>query len=447
MWVEEISLENIKCFEKLTIQFGNINSKHKWATLLSENASGKSTVLQALALLLAGPEAAGQLLPRPIGWLRDENKVGKISARIHKENCDSGQFGEDKIRNVFAYSMHVTGRERLAIGNKSYSEPGIHESPNQILTWLRQNAFLPRNVGWFCVGYGAFRRLTRSHQVIVPTIDTPSRFANFRSQFQEDEGLATFERWMLYLDYRQSKSKDIAASKKVEMAIGAINELLPTGVRYDKIDSDGRILFDVNGQSIPTSLLSDGYRSVLALAGDLVWRLMEAFPESSHPLLESGVVLIDELDIHLHPMWQRHIPEWLQTQFPNIQFIVTTHSPMVAAGAGENAITIKLDGNLARAIPITQSLFAMSVDEILQTEAFGLLSAFSPATQRKIERHTELASSHKNLSGKEAIEYQQLNLFLEEYNPLGIQKLPNSLESRINRFVNSKVDEKTRKRP
>ena len=442
MWVEEITLENIKCFSKVTIRLSESSVKCKWVTLLSENGSGKSTVLQALALALAGPEAASQLMPRPVGWLRDEHLPGKISVRIHKENCDAGQFGEGKIRNVFGYSMHVTGREKLTIGSKSYSEPGIHESPNQVLTWLRQNAFLPKNVGWFAVGYGAFRRLTRAHQVLVPTIDQPSRFANFRTQFFEDEGLATFERWMLYLDYRQSKTKDSSTARRIELAVAAINELLPAGIQYEKIDEDGRILFSVHGKIVPTSLLSDGYRSVLALAGDLVWRLMESFPASENPLHEAGVVLIDELDIHLHPLWQRLIPSWLQDQFPNIQFIVTTHSPMVAAGAGENAKTIKLDADSAVAVGITQSLFAMSVDEILQTEAFGMLSPFSPATQKKIERHLTLATSVKPLSAQESSEYEQLSLFLEQYNPLAITKLPNSLESRIADFLQEKIDAK-----
>ena len=442
MWVEEITLENIKCFSKVTIRLSESSAKCKWVTLLSENGSGKSTVLQALALALAGPEAASQLMPRPVGWLRDEHLPGKISVRIHKENCDAGQFGEGKIRNVFGYSMHVTGREKLTIGSKSYSEPGIHESPNQVLTWLRQNAFLPKNVGWFAVGYGAFRRLTRAHQVLVPTIDQPSRFANFRTQFFEDEGLATFERWMLYLDYRQSKTKDSSTARRIELAVAAINELLPAGIQYEKIDEDGRILFSVHGKIVPTSLLSDGYRSVLALAGDLVWRLMESFPDSVNPLHESGVVLIDELDIHLHPLWQRLIPGWLQDQFPNIQFIVTTHSPMVAAGAGEYAKTIKLDADSAISVLITQSLFAMSVDEILQTEAFGMLSPFSPATQKKIDRHTTLATSGKKLSAQESSELKQLSLFLEQYNPLAIIKLPDSLESRIADFLQEKSHEK-----
>lgn len=441
MWIEEISLENIKCFEKITLKFGTANAPHKWVTLLSENGSGKTTILQAIALMLAGPESASQLLPRPVGWLKDQKTAGKISARLHKDINDSGTFGIDKKRTAFGYSMHVSGKEPISIRNKIHTVPGIHESSDKILGWLRQNAFSSQSDGWFAVGYGAFRRLTRSHQVIVPALDPPTRFTNFLSQFSEDEGLAAFEQWMIYLDYRQAKEKDSKAKVQKDMGVAAINELLPTGVRYDSIDSEGRIIFDVNGSKVPTVALSDGYRSVLALAGDLVWRMITAFPESSAPLSEHGVALIDELDIHLHPLWQRHIADWLQTQFPNLQFIVTTHSPMVAAGAGPKALTLKLQSNGAAVLPITQSLFAMDVDDILKSEAFGLVSTFTPSTQQKLDQLVALQMKASKLSAEESSQLKQLSLFVQEYNPYGIEKLPDSLEQRIDAFLKKKVDQ------
>ena len=445
MWIDEVSLENIKCFDKLSLAFSDRGEKHQWITLLSENGSGKSTVLQSIGLLLAGPDAASQLLPRPVGWLKDENRPGRISIRIHKEEGDSGHYGaEKKIRNQFGYSMHVTGRKPTAIGSRKYVEPGIHESSNQISSWLRQNAFAPSANGWFAVGYGAFRRLTRSHQVIVPSLDTPSRYTSFISQFYEEEGLAAFERWMIHLDYKKAKDQDPSIANQMDLAIQAINELLPTGVRYDSIDSDGRILFDIQGSKVPTISMSDGYRSILALAGDLVWRLISAFPESSNPLKESGVCLIDELDIHLHPVWQRNIASWLRTQFPNLQFIVSTHSPMVAAGAGEDALTIKLISNGSKAMQITQSLFAMSVDDILQSEAFGLISAYSPETEKKIQRLAELSTIARKRTREENKELTQLSLFIETHNPLGIHNTPADINEKIEELLKGKMGEKNK---
>lgn len=432
MWVEELTLENIKCFDKVTLRFSDkSNPRPKWITLLSENGSGKTTILQSLALLLAGPESAAQLLPRPIGWLKDEGRVGKISIRIHKDEGDFGSFGEQKKRLVFGYSQHITGREPITIRNRSHTQPGIHESPDKALSWLRQNAFSPQSEGWFAAGYGAFRRLTRSHQVIVPTLETPSRYSNFLSQFQEGEELAAFQQWMIYLDYREAKQDDPDAKRLREIGVSAINELLPTGVRYDSIDVDGRILFDDHGIKVSTAGLSDGYRSVLGLGGDLVWRMITAFPKSENPLHECGVVLIDELDIHLHPMWQRNIAGWLRNQFPNIQFIVTTHSPMVAAGAGSDALTLKVGRDSMPILPITQNLFSMDVDDILRSDAFGLVSTFSPDTEKKLGRLSELQAKIDKLDRDESSEYHQLSLFVQEHNPYGIETYSSDVEKRI----------------
>ncbi len=111
MWVESITLSNIKCFQQQEIRFTR-NPKaprhrarpYNWITLLGENGVGKSTILQALALLLAGPEAAKELLPRPAGWVHDPQYLGKLTAYLHKADIDTGTFGEDTQRQTFSYS-------------------------------------------------------------------------------------------------------------------------------------------------------------------------------------------------------------------------------------------------------------------------------------------------------------------------------------------------------
>src|SRR5579871_5061514 len=187
MWVEELTLNNIKCFDGIKIRFAKGDMPYRWITFLSENGGGKSTALQSLALLLAGPESIPNLLPRPLAWLRDETKAGLISTRIHQGEQDPGQHGKEKLRRVFGYSYHVTGSQPIYIRNRLYSEPTVVESNDNIhnLTWLRQNSFTAKGKGWFAAGYGAFRRLTRSSQVIVPSLDLPARFTNFTTMFTE----------------------------------------------------------------------------------------------------------------------------------------------------------------------------------------------------------------------------------------------------------------------
>ena len=103
-----------------------------------KTGGGKITALQALGLLLAGPEGAQRLLPRPVGWLRDETKPGKVMTRIHQDDNDPGQHGIDKVRRVFGYSYTLTGSQPQTINNKLYTEPTIVPSGQRVLSWLRE---------------------------------------------------------------------------------------------------------------------------------------------------------------------------------------------------------------------------------------------------------------------------------------------------------------------
>ena len=454
MWVASITLNNIKCFQQQEISFVR-NHKDRldraqpyyWITLLGENGVGKSTILQALALLLAGPEAAKELLPRPTGWVRDSTFPGKLTAILHKDPIDTGTFGQDRPRKTFPLTYFVTGSTAVEVGTAKdkqqiYTEPALVEESTKILSWLRANAFASGSQGWFAVGYGAFRRLTRLSQVIVPTLDQPKRSSNFFTQFNEDTSLSSFERWMVYLDYRLAKdTSDKEAEKMKKIGEEAIIKLLPGDVKIAGVTTAGLIEFLVDDQKVPTISLSDGFRSVIALAGDLIWRLLQAFPDLDDPTQASGVVLIDELDIHLHPSWQREIAGWLQQVFPNLQFFVATHSPLVAAGAGQEALTLRLnivDGQLQIGeIPYID--LAADVDRTLRSPAFGLQSTYSPPTEKKIQRYHQLKRKNGNLASGERQEYEQLQLFMKEVQPFGDRVNPNSLDARIDAFLEERL--------
>jgi predicted ATPase len=443
MWVESITLSNIKCFREKTILFTRNNVKgyrakpYSWITLVGENGVGKSTLLQALALLLAGPEAAKELLPRPTGWVCDPSIPGKLTAVLHKQESDVGSFGRDRIRETFSYSYAVTGKIPVKVGKEIYTEPVLIEESSKILSWLRTNAFASDAKGWFAVGYGAFRRLTRVSQIVIPSLASLTRTSNFITQFDEDSALSSFERWMVYLDYRLAKEpNDTEARLMRTVGEAAITKLLPGDVRISEVTADGLIQFKVNGQTVPTINLSDGFRSVIALAGDLIWRLLQAFPDLEDPTQASGVVLIDELDIHLHPSWQRQIAGWLRQVFPNLQFIIATHSPLVASGGGEDALTLRLD-MVDGIVQVTQikNISAYDSDYILRSPAFGLESTHSPATQEKIERYYELRKKIDDLMVEERKEYEQLRQFMKEAQPIGGPPEPGSLEARMNAFL------------
>jgi tRNA A37 threonylcarbamoyladenosine biosynthesis protein TsaE len=463
MWLKSMSLQNIKCFKDVELIFSkeqNMRSEakpHHWITLLGENGVGKSSLLQCIALLLAGPEAAKELLPRPAGWIRDPSTPGKLTAHICQETDDQGSYGsgnEKWKRKNFSYSYYITGdtevkvplRGRKRQKQETYTEPVLIEESTNIVSWLRLNAFASGNQGWFAVGYGSFRRLTRVSQILIPHLETLTRASNFITQFNEDSPLSSFERWMVYLDYRQVKdSQDKQAQKMRSIGEKAVTSLLPKDVKIAEVTKDGLINFEVNGQTVPTIGLSDGFRSVIALAGDLIWRLLQAFPNMEDPTKASGIVLIDELDIHLHPIWQRDIADWLREIFPNLQFIVATHSPLVAIGAGPDALTVRFEMDEKTGevkVEYIKDIFTYDVDQALRSPAFNLVSTYSPKIEKQIKQYHQLRlqlEKYNNLTAADTRLLDELTVLMRKINPANEPPEPGSLMERVNRFLEEKL--------
>ena len=449
MWLEKVRLENIKCFDEIELEFTRRKKPCRWVTLLGENGVGKSTILQSIGLLLAGPEAAKELAPRPEGWVCDNSKLGQLVAHIQQEEGDTGKYaGDMRTRTRFSYGYFVTGDKKIdvPIGDpkkqhtETYTEPALIEKSQKELSWLREHAFASDTKGWFAVGYGSFRRLTRTSQILIPRLENFTRASNFITQFNEDSALSSFERWLVYLDFRLAKDKnDQKARKMREVGEKVITKLLPKNIEIVEVTSDGLINFRMNGQIVPTINLSDGFRSVIALAGDLIWRIMQAFPDMNDPTQASGVVLIDELDIHLHPIWQRDISKRLREIFPNLQFIVATHSPLVAIGAGQDALTLRLQMNQMGQVEVEriEDISMYDVEEVLKSPAFGLVSTYSPEIQQKIEQYHQLRfnslAADKQLSEADKKLLDELTLFMKKLQLVDSE--PGSLTDRINRFL------------
>jgi predicted ATP-binding protein involved in virulence len=175
---------------------------------------------------------------------------------------------------------------------------------------------------------------------------------------------------------------------------------------------------------------------VIALGGDLIWRLIQSFPDLNDPTQASGVVLIDEIDIHLHPRWQRQIAGWLREVFPNLQFFVATHSPLVAIGAGSHALTLTLEmdhGSIR--VAHNPDLSTYDADRVLRSPAFGLESTHSPETQQRLERYYELMQRNSDLNKDQQAELRELRDFVREAQPIAPPPELGSLDERIDAFL------------
>jgi hypothetical protein len=174
--------------------------------------------------------------------------------------------------------------------------------------------------------------------------------------------------------------------------------------------------------------MSDGYRAAAALLADILRHLIaiygldgltEKTPEGKTVIKRSGVVLIDEIDAHLHPEWQREIGFWLKRHFPKVQFLVTTHSPLICQAADPNGLFVLPEpGSHAKPHALSdedyRKVIASRPDTILLTPAFGLQNTRSP---RAVEGRAEFAKlqakkrAGAKLSPAEQARAKQLELF------------------------------------
>lgn len=145
------------------------------------------------------------------------------------------------------------------------------------------------------------------------------------------------------------KSKPSAKYQRhLEFVNNAIETLVPDvkNLEVDRSSGKSRLLVENFGNRVNIAQLSQGQKMLVALAGDLARRLVKLNPDSAMPLNANGIVVIDEIELHLHPKWQQEILIGLQTTFPNLQFIVTTHSPQVLSTVDKQCIRqICLDDN------------------------------------------------------------------------------------------------------
>jgi hypothetical protein len=181
-------------------------------------------------------------------------------------------------------------------------------------------------------------------------------------------------------------------------------------VSFSAINSKGVFFKLRGGVEVPLADLSDGYRSFLALVIDILRHLQESgsMIRAAEPtqIAIEGVVLIDEADAHLHPIWQRELGRRLRQAFPKMQFIVTSHSPFIAQAASDGGLFVMRQHEAQEAVQISRpepSVKGWRVEQILLSPLFGLTEVRDEETEHLLAEHRELAAKKtwQNLTPEE----------------------------------------------
>ncbi|MFI1969150.1 AAA family ATPase [Streptomyces cinnamoneus] len=436
MYVTEFGLSNIRGFhgaravDALTLP--RPRDGGSWTVIAGRNGSGKSTLLRALALALAGPQVARALAQDFSGWITtgetDAWSRAAVSPDYTVDRLTGRGQGSDGAM-MLGLGWTLPDADNSPSGNpfRGPVQPSLspYDGVNYGSPSPAGGPWSDHPQGWFCAAYGPFRRLAGGSGEAQRLMLAPGPAGRMASLFHEDASLAEGVSWLKELRLRSLEGRTEATELLSVVKELLSDGLLPDGYRALRVSSEGLWVApaDAPDRAYPLREMSDGFRTVVALVLDLVRQLQTAYgtldagtDDSGRPILRMpGVVIIDEVDAHLHVTWQRQIGDWLKGHFPKIQFIVTSHSPYVCQAADPGGL-IRLPGPEEQRAPevvapdLYQRIVYGSGEDAVLSELFGLETPYSERADKLRRRLVRLEEKvfDGEANDSEVAEYKKL---------------------------------------
>lgn len=373
MYIDKLTLTNVRTFVKNELRLLHPDSKFRSPKaepdgdeflvpkpklpnvnlLLGDNGSGKTTVLQAIALASLGPAARESQLPlrKYVRFPSGKAKPAKHSApttvsallRLHAQDGSPQEWAESVLR-----FKPLKELERLEFDDST------HEAS------LWEPVFESQNDAFFCAAYGATRRVDAGESRHPGDAPKTSflRGQRLQSIFQDSFALFPLGYWLPQL---KSTNKD-----RYKQVVELLDHLLGPGhYRFTEEMREGEYLFERGGMRDPFRSLSDGYRAFIAWVADLLYHVCYGCPSKKRLDESAGVVLVDEIDLHLHPKWQMQVVNTVARALPSMQFVLTSHSPLIASSLEwMNIITLQIHNRVNRTQTgrLKQSIHGLDAD-------------------------------------------------------------------------------------
>ncbi len=322
MLIKKLTLTNFRAYTQAEFEF-----KQGLNLLVGINGVGKTSVLDALRVCLSViyPEIS-ETKQRKESFNETDIKIGATSLQV---SCDFSHLGID-------YNLLIVKRKKNIVENKTTN---IRE---QVIDVPDQEIITPKidigdknfsNAGNDPVGiFFSTKRSLVEDTKVSKTVAQAGQAAAHAEALSENRvfNLRLFTDW--YRAQKALSTEDVQIGNNLTAIQSVVESFLPGfhNLRAEENDGKFELWIDKNDMPLTVYQLSDGERGMLAVAIDIARRLVLANPVSEDPVKSGdGVILIDELDLHLHPKWQRSIAYNLVRIFPNCQFIATTHSPQI----------------------------------------------------------------------------------------------------------------------
>ena len=399
MQLKKLNLENYRGIDSITLDL-----EGKSTILFGVNGVGKSSFLRGINLIFAHiiNRIVSNQFKQQISITRDDVRFGANTAHLY------GLFTFDnglEAKYGFSYSKSTNTRkvmrkeltEFIDLFTESYLTEDTTASMMPVF------AFYGINRAVFDVPL----RIRKTHEF--------GRIEAFQNAIESKTDFRTFFEWFRNQEDIENEQK--AARQNLnytDPALDAVREsiykMLPELSNLRISRKPLRMCATKDNQTLPIEQLSDGEKCILAMLGDLARRLALANPSSKTPLMGGGIVLIDEIELHMHPSWQRKIIPLLHETFPNIQFIITTHSPQVLGEIPDNFNLLLLtkeesDMSKINVVPIAPGYYDSNLvlEDFMGTPSIDIKVANAERSMFEAIRNHDYDTAEKYLSQVEKL--------------------------------------------
>ena len=418
MYISSVKLKDFRCYHRAETTFVHPgaaldlpNDALKNVTLLvGVNGTGKTSILRAVALGVLAPiiSVSGY---RPYYLVRQTRAGAKAIVKGSVvvdgilDDCETAALVESKpveespnsIRSGIEI-IHINDYEYIGIkldpdykdlGDLPNARPvrqqtvlpfrfvynkesgGAYRSQAMIAGTEFSNDFSPN---FFLLGYGSSRRVEEPGRTQSGTDKSRGRrYLRSAGLFEEAITLSPLVGWL----------SQLKKSKRFEEVVSLLNQTLPVGTKFSgRFGKDKQPIFIYQLVELPFPALSDGYRSYIGLLGDILCHLHECCPKNRSLIDMTGVVMIDDIEMHLHPKWQRNVVPRLAKSFPNLQFLFSTHSPLVAGSVHAANVRVIAKNQVHQ---FAERLNGLSVDQILSSPYFDYTPPRSDEAEKQLK--------------------------------------------------------------
>ena len=367
MYIKSLALKNYRCYEELQVDFNQ-----EYTVLVGVNGAGKSTILDAVSTAL-GSFIAGFDGITSNGIIRDDahRKMFELGSRIDAEEqypveisaiCDTNRGEISWTRSLHSHDgrTHISKAKEIMEYGSAFQKSVREGDKNVILPLIAY--------------YGTGRLYMQKKQKKNASESTRfSRTIGYMDCLDSASNDKQMMQWFKQMTEIQLQEGTVVPELEVvkrameKCYLGAKNTEDKAKFEY-KVKSKEIEMEYQKGESVeklPMRLLSDGLKITISMVADIAYRMAVLNPQLLDNILDEtpGIVLIDEVDMHLHPAWQKRIVEDLHYIFPKVQFIMTTHSPSILANVKQEHILLLEDGEVLKP---NNTTYGRDVSDILR---------------------------------------------------------------------------------